>query len=256
MRPEKKLPGKVGRKEKIVVVMPAYNAARTLEKTYRDIPKEVVDEIILVDDCSKDNTIELARKLGIMAIVHEKNKGYGANQKTCYKHALERGAEIVILLHPDYQYDPKKIPEIIKPIREGRADVVYGSRMLLKGDAKKGGMPWWKRMGNRALTFYFKILLGTRLTDVATGYIAYSRKVLETIPFNRNADGFTFDEEAMIEIVANKLRTAEIPIPTRYEEDSSSTSFLTSVKYGVSLFWKMARYKLHQYGIVKYKLVA
>jgi len=225
------------------------------KKTYDDIPKEDVDKIILVDDCSRDNTVELAKKLGLHVVVHEKNKGYGGNQKTGYTSALKDDADIVVLLHPDYQYDPTKISEIIKPIQEGKADVVYGSRMKIPGQAKSGGMPGWKRFGNRMLTFYFNTFLGTKITDAASGYIAYQRKVLETIPFMRNDDGFCFDEEAIIQIVANKFRIAEIPIPTRYEEDSSSIDTWKSIKYGISLFTKVLRYKLHQYRILDYYLI-
>jgi len=240
---------------KVIVVMPAYNAAKTLVKTYNAIPKQYVDEIILVDDCSKDDTVKIAKKLSLSIIVHGRNKGYGANQKTCYKSALQKGAGIIVLLHPDYQYDPKKIPEIIRPIKDGKADVVYGSRMLIPGSSKKGGMPWWKRIGNKLLTIYFNLFLGIKITDAATGYIAYSRKVLESIPFNKNSDGFTFDEQAMIQVVSKNFRTAEIPIPTRYAADSSSTTFPTCVKYGMSLLWNVIRYKLHKYGIKKYYLL-
>ena len=232
------------KKKKVIVVMPAYFAEKTLEKTYKDIPKEYVDEIILVDDASKDKTVEIAKKLGLKVIVHEKNMGYGANQKTCYIAALKDKADIIVLVHPDYQYDPKKIPEIIKPIQDGKADVVYGSRMLIRGNAKKGGMPWWKRIGNKALTLYFRLFLKIRITDAATGFIAYSRKVLETIPFMRNSNGMTFDEEAMIQIVSKKFRIMEIPISTRYEDTSSSTTFPTCVKYGLKLFWRIIKYKI------------
>ncbi len=232
------------RKLKVIVVMPAYFAEKTLEKTYKDIPKKYVDGIILVDDGSTDKTVKIAKKLNLKVIVHEKNRGYGANQKTCYIAALKDKADIIVLLHPDYQYDPKKILELIKPIQEDKADVVYGSRMLIKGNAKKGGMPWWKRLGCRALTLYFKLFLEIKITDAATGYIAYSRKVLETIPFMRNSNGMTFDEESMIQIVSKKFRITEIPIPTRYEDASSSTSFPTCVKYGLTLFWKIIRYKI------------
>ncbi len=245
----------VKRKLKVIVVMPAYNAEKTVEDTYRDIPKEYIDEVILVDDCSKDNTVEIAKKLGLKVIVHEKNKGYGANQKTCYIKALKDKADIIVLLHPDYQYDPKKIPELIKPIQEDKADVVYGSRMLVRGMAKKGEMPWWKRLGNRALTLYFKLFLKIKITDAATGYIAYSRNVLETIPFTRNSNGMTFDEGAMIQVVSKNFRITEIPIPTKYEDASSSTSFPTCVKYGLNLFWKIIRYKLHKHRIIKYYLL-
>ena len=224
------------KEKKVIVVMPAYFAEKTLEKTYNDIPKEYVDEIILVDDASKDKTVEIAKKLGLKVIVHEKNKGYGGNQKTCYTAALKDKADIIVLVHPDYIECAKSL--------ENKADVVYGSRMLIKGDAKKGKMPWWKRIGNRALTLYFDLFLKIKITDAATGYIAYSKKVLETIPFMRNSNGMTFDEEAMIQIVSKKFRVAEIPIPTRYEDVSSSTTFPACVKYGLKLFWRVIKYKI------------
>ena len=226
--------------------MPAYFAEQTLEKTYRDIPKKYVDDIILVDDASKDNTVKIAKKLGLTVVVHEKNKGYGANQKTCYKTALKRGADIIVLLHPDYQYDPKKIPEMIKPLQEGKADAVYGSRMLAKGGAAKGGMPAYKRIGNFFLTTFMNVTLGTKFTDAATGYIAYSRKVLEKIAIEKLSDGFTFDEEAIIQCAANKFRIKEIPIPTRYEVESSSISFSRSIEYGWNIFKEIIKSKLHK----------
>lgn len=245
----------MAKKPKIVIVMPAYNAAKTLEKTYKAIPKGSYDNIILVDDCSKDDTVKIAKKLGIKVIVHEKNRGYGGNQKTCYTAALKEGADIIVMLHPDFQYDPSLVPEIVKPIKQGKADVVYGSRMKIPGEAKKGGMPAWKRIGNFFLTMFFNLMLGTRITDAASGYIAYSRKVLESIPYQRNDNGFCFDEEAMIQVTSRKFRIAEIPIPTKYEEESSSISFGKSVNYGISLFIKVLRYKLHQYKILEYYLV-
>jgi glycosyltransferase involved in cell wall biosynthesis len=241
--------------KKVIVVMPAYYAEKTLEKTYQAVPKEFVDEIILVDDASKDKTAEIARSLGLKVIIHEQNRGYGGNQKTCYTEALKDNGEIIVMLHPDYQYEPAVIPEMIKPIREEKADIVYGSRMLISGMAQAGGMPWWKRFGNKMLTFYFNILLGTYLTDAATGYIAYSRKVLETIPFMKNDNGFTFDEEVIIQATAFKFRAIEVPIPTRYENESSSISFKKSVKYGWSIFTKVLKYKLHQLGLKKYDLL-
>ena len=234
------------KKKKVIVVMPAYYAEQTLKKTYNDIPKKYVDDIILVDDASKDRTAEISRKLGITTIVHKKNKGYGANQKTCYKAALKRGADIVVLLHPDYQYDPKKIPEMIKILQDDKADVVYGSRMLAKGGAKKGGMPLYKRIGNFFLTSFMNLSLGTRFTDAATGYIAYSRKVLESIPFTNFSNGFTFDEEAIIQCAAKKFRIKEIPIPTRYETESSSISLSRSIEYGWNIFREIIKYKLHK----------
>ncbi len=242
-------------KKKVTIVMPAYNAEKTVEKTYRDIPKGCYDEIILVDDVSRDKTVEVAKKLGLIVIQHQKNKGYGGNQKTCYTEALKRGADIVVLLHPDYQFDPKAIPELIKPLLEETADVVYGSRMMMKDSAKKGGMPFYKRLGNRLLTLYFNLMLGTRLTDAATGLIAYGRKVLETIPFNKNSDGFTFDEEAIIQCKFFGFRMTEVPIITRYEKDSSSISLKKSIKYGITLFMRIIRYRLHKLGIIKFDLL-
>lgn len=235
--------------------MPAYNAAKTLERTYKDIPMKYVDDIILVDDASKDNTVELAKKLGLKVVSHKVNKGYGGNQKTCYKIALKMGADVIVMLHPDYQYDPKKIPQIIEPILNGEADVVYGSRMFLKKSAKRGGMPFYKRIGNKLLTMFYNIMLGTELTDVPTGYIAYSRKVLENIKFLKNSNGFTFDEEVIIQCVDKHFRMTEIPIPTKYEKDSSSMSFRRGVTYGGSLFLSVIKYKLHQLGLIKFKLV-
>ncbi len=230
---------------KVAVVMPAYNAEKTVEKTYNDIPKDVVDDIILVDDCSKDNTLDVAKKLPIKIYAHKQNKGYGANQKTCYDKALERGADIIVLLHPDYQYDPKKITEMIEPIKKGEADIVYGSRMMSEGGAKKGNMPRWKQFGNFWLTSYFNLLLGTTFTDIATGYIAYSRKVLESIPYHQNSNGFTFDEEAIIQCQARGFRSKEIAVPTRYEEDSSTTSFSDCVAYTLRLGWRVTKYKIN-----------
>jgi len=241
------------RDKKVIIVMPAYYAEKTVEKTFRAIPEGSYDEIILVDDASQDKTVEIAQSLGIKTIVHEKNKGYGANQKTCYDHALKRGGDIIVMLHPDFQYDPTLIPSITKPILEDRADIVYGSRMVDRNLAKKGGMPKWKILGNSLLTGYFNLMLGTKLTDAATGYIAYSKKVLESIPYKLNDDGFCFDEEAIIQCAKRKFRMSEIPIPSRYETESSSISFNRSVKYGLKLFWQIFQYKLQQLGLVKVK---
>lgn len=233
--------------------MPAYKAAKTIEKTYQEIPQGSYDEILVVDDFSPDDTIEVARKLGLRVIPHEKNRGYGANQKTCYAHALKEGADIVVMLHPDYQYDPNAIPAITKPLLEDTADTVYASRMLVPGMAKTGGMPFWKRAGNRALTGFFNIMLSINLTDAATGYIAYSRKVLESIPFMENDDGFRFDEEVIMQVATKKFRIAEIPIPSRYENESSSIRFGKSVKYGAGLFGEMMLCKLSQWRLIKTK---
>ena len=240
-------------KKKIIIVMPAYNAEKTVEKTFYAIPEGSYDEIILVNDCSKDNTSEVAKKLGIRVIEHETNKGYGGNQKTCYTEALKSGADVIIMLHPDFQYDPTLVPTISKPIIENVADIVYGSRMLLRNSALEGGMPLWKRFGNFVLTAFMNLMLGTKLTDAATGYIAYSRKVLETIPFLENDDGFCFDEEAIIQCANKKFRMAEIPIPSRYEDDSSSIEFKKSVRYGATLFYETLLYRLQKIGLINLK---
>ena len=240
-------------KQKVVIIMPAYNASKTVEKTYKAIPKDSYDEIILVDDCSKDNTVEVAKKIGIKVIAHDKNKGYGANQKTCYNAALKEGADIIVMVHPDFQYDPTLVPEIIKPIKDDKADVVYGSRMLVRGMALEGGMPFWKRLGNFLLTAYMNIMLNTKLTDGATGYIAYSKKVLKSIPFNYNHNGFCFDEEAIIQCAKKKFRMAEIPIPSRYEKESSSIGLKKSIKYGMTLFFEIFLFKLQQLHLIKLK---
>ena len=241
-------------KKKVIVVMPAYNAAKTLEKTYREIPKKFVDQVILVDDCSKDNTVKISKRLGIKTIVHDKNKGYGGNQKTCYQNALKDGADIIIMLHPDYQYDPKAIPRIVKMFEDDKADVVYGSRTYSKRSALKGGMPIWKIFGNWFLSFVTNLACGTKLTDVPTGYISYKRKVLETIPFMRNSDRWTFDEEVIIQASYSGFRLREIPIPTRYEKESSSMKFIPSVSYELSILYSLFRFKLHKWGIKRHYL--
>ena len=182
------------REQKVIVVMPAYNAAQTLEKTYHDLPQEVVDKVILVDDVSHDETVEIARRLGLKVVVHIQNKGYGGNQKTCYIEALKDGADIVVMLHPDYQYDSTLVPELIQPVKEGRADLVLGSR-LLSGGTLEGGMPLYKYISNRFLTIVENLVLGQRLSECHTGFRAYSRRLLETIPFLLNSDQFVFDTE-------------------------------------------------------------
>lgn len=218
---------------KVIVVMPAYNAERTLKKTYDEIPKECVDEVILVDDASQDNTIGAAKQLGIEVIAHEKNKGYGGNQKTCYKNALKRGAAVVVMVHPDYQYDPSSIPQMIKPILNKDVDIMFGSRMIHKRDALKGGMPLYKFISNIFLTTLENIVFKRSLSEYHTGLRAYSRKCLELIDFDVLSDGFVFDTEIIAEATKLKFKIGEVPIKTRYLDDSSSISFRASVKYGL-----------------------
>ena len=226
--------------------MPAYNAAQTLERTYADIPESIVDRIILVDDVSRDQTVDIARNLGLQVIVHRQNRGYGGNQKTCYGAALEAGADVVVMLHPDYQYDATRIPALIEPILEGRADLMLGSRFL--GDPLAGGMPRWKYVSNRFLTIVENLAFGLHLSEYHTGLRAYSRHLLETIPYQLNSDDFVFDQELIAQVVAAGMRNriGEIAVPTRYFEEASSVGFKRSVVYGLSTLRVVARYLLHR----------
>jgi glycosyltransferase involved in cell wall biosynthesis len=235
---------------KVVIVMPAYNAAKTLEDTFRRIPAGYYDEIVVVDDASGDETIELARRLNLKAIRHPHNVGYGGNQKTCYMEALRDGAEIVVMLHPDGQYDPAIIPEMIRPIAEGRADMVLGSRMMLPGGAARGGMPGWKRVANRVLTTAENLAMRRRFSECHTGYRAYSRRFLETVPFLRNSNGFVFDTEVIFQAVQFDLPVAEVPISTRYFKDASSVGFRAGVVYGLGTLMTAARFVFHRWGLV------
>src|SRR5947208_3835470 len=238
------------RKPYVVIVMPAYNAAKTLEDTFRRIPEGYYDEVIVVDDFSRDDTTELARRLSLKAIRHPHNVGYGGNQKTCYMEALRDGADIVVMLHPDGQYDPAIIPEMIRPIQEGRADMVLGSRMMLPGGAARGGMPLWKRVANRFLTTAENLAMGRRFSECHTGYRAYSRRFLETVPFLRNDNGFVFDTEVIFQAVNFGLPVVEVPISTRYFADASSVGFGAGVVYGLGTLVTALRFALHRWGIV------
>jgi len=216
--------------EKVVVVMPAYNAGRTLRLTYEELPKDTVSLVILVDDGSTDGTLEVARQLGLEIFVHNRNYGYGANQKTCYAEALRAGADVVVMVHPDYQYDPRLVPQLIDPIVRGEADVVFGSR-LKSGSALAQGMPWWKYFSNRFLTNLENRTFDLSLSEFHTGYRAFRREVLETVNLALNSDGFIFDQEIVAQIVACGYRIAEIAVPTRYFPDASSASFSASTGY-------------------------
>lgn len=231
--------------QKIIVVMPAYNAAATLEATYHAIDTAWVDEIILVDDGSQDETVAIAAKLALHLVRHPRNVGYGGNQKTCYREALQRGADIVVMLHPDGQYDPSLLPELIQPLAEGRADIVLGSRFLLPGGARRGGMPLYRLAANRFLTFWENLVLRQRLAEYHTGYRAYSRAFLETIPFWRNSDGFCFDTEILVQAVAFGQRLVEIPIATKYFPGASSASLGQCLIYGVMTLATLAKFLLH-----------
>ena len=235
-------------KEKVVVVMPAYNAARTLRMTYAALPHNLVHSVIVVDDGSTDQTREIARELGLELFVHNRNYGYGANQKTCYREALNAGADIVVMVHPDYQYDPTLLPEIIEPIKQGTADVVLGSR-LLRGGVVEQGMPWWKYIANRFLTGAENVVFRMRLAEYHTGYRAFRRDVLEAVNLQMNSDGFIFDQEIIAQIVELGARIAEVPVPTRYMKEASSASFVQSTVYGCRILWLLGKYVMHRSGV-------
>jgi glycosyltransferase involved in cell wall biosynthesis len=235
-------------KSKVVVVMPAYNAAKTLHMTYADLPRDMVDLVILVDDGSSDETAKIARQLGLELFIHDRNYGYGANQKTCYREALRAGADIVVMVHPDYQYDPTLLPEIIKPIQQGQADVVLGSR-LMGTNPMRQGMPWWKYISNRFLTIAENTVFGLRLSEYHTGYRAFRREALESVNLDMNSDKFIFDQEIVAQLVNINMRIMEVPVPTRYFAQASSASFVASSIYGISILWVLPRYLLHRGGI-------
>lgn len=238
--------------KKIIVVLPAYNAARTLEKTLFAIPKDWVDDIILVDDASWDNTAEASKKLGLRTLTHKVNLGYGGNQKTCYKESLRLGADIAIMVHPDFQYDPSFIPEMIQPIVRGECDAVFGSRMYVRRNALLGGMPYWKFIANIFLTWLENLVLKMNLTEYHSGFRAYSRKVLE-LPLSLNSNDFVFDTEIIVQMKAANMKIKEIPITTRYFAEASMIGFGRSLKYGLGILNVLARYILHRLGIKNYE---
>ena len=234
--------------KKIAVVLPAYNAAKTLEMTYSEIPFEFVDEVILVDDASRDDTAEVARRLGIRTIVHEKNTGYGGNQKTCYRAALEHGADIVVMLHPDYQYTPKLITAMASMIAFGEFDAVLASRILGIG-ALKGGMPLYKYVANRFLTLFENLLLGHKLSEYHTGYRAFSREILESLPLDKNSDDFVFDNQMLAQVVWFGYRIGEVSCPTKYFEEASSINFRRSTIYGLGVLRTAVQFRLAKMGL-------
>ena len=240
-------------KKKITVVMPAYNAAKTLKETYERIPHDLVDEIILVDDASRDDTYTRAQELGIVSLRHRHNLGYGGNQKTCYSEALARSADVVVMLHPDGQYDPSFLRPLIEPILRGEADVMLGSRMFYRKNALKGGMPIWKYLSNIFLTTLENWALGQKLAEYHTGYRAYSRHFLETIPFLRNSNDFVFDTQMLVQAVHFKMRIGEIPISTKYFKEASSVNFKTSFIYGMKTLGVLVRYLLYKGKVMGYR---
>jgi glycosyltransferase involved in cell wall biosynthesis len=235
---------------RVIVVMPAYNAARTLEKTYGDLPSDLVYEVILVDDASQDETVEIARRLNLKCIVHSQNTGYGGNQKTCYVEALQEEADIVVMLHPDNQYDATRIPSMIAPIAAGRADMVLGSRLFDGASAARaGGMPFWKLIANRFLTAIENKVFDIHCSELHTGYRAYSARLLRSIPFQMNSDDFVFDTEIIAQVAASGFPIEEVSVPTRYFPEASSVNFRRSVVYGIKTLNVLQRFLLHKYGI-------
>lgn len=240
---------------KVVVVMPAYNAERTLEATYRDIDRELVSDVVLVDDCSTDDTSGVAERLGLTLIRHESNKGYGGNQKTCYAKALELGADIVVMIHPDYQYDARVIPAIVNILRLGICDVVMGSRVRTRREVLSSGMPGWKYIANRCLTITENVVLGQNLGDFHTGLRAYTRDVLETLPYERNSDDFVFDSQFLVQAVHFGFKIGDIPVPCRYFDEASSINFRRSASYGLGTLGMLVAFLASKVGL-RHRLLA
>lgn len=234
---------------RVAAVLPAYNAEKTLANTVADIPRDVVDDIILVDDASHDRTVDVARQLGLHVVVHEKNRGYGGNQKTCYASAMARGADIVVMVHPDHQYDPHFVKSLVEPIANGHADAVFGSRMLTPHGALEGGMPYWKYVPNIVLTKLANLVLGLHLSEYHSGFRAYSRQVLSKISFDHNSDDFVFDTEIIIQLKHAGFRIQEIAIPTRYFKDASSIGLKRSMEYGLNILATLWHYALHRTNV-------
>jgi glycosyltransferase involved in cell wall biosynthesis len=239
---------------KVIVIMPAYNAERTLERTHADIPPGIVDEIILCDDHSHDRTVEIAERLGLSVIRHDRNKGYGANQKACYAAALGRGADVIVVVLPDYQYDPRVIPFALGFLASGICDVIIGSRIRSRRETLSGGMPFYKYAFNRVLTASENIVFGQNLGDFHSGFRVYRREVLERINYRENSDDFVFDLEFLAQAVHAGFRIGDIPIPTRYFDEASSINFRRSVKYGLENLVVMAKYLLHSAGLARFRL--
>ncbi len=244
------------RKFKVVVIMPAYNAEKTLKKTCNDIPPGIIDEIILVDDGSHDRTVAIAKKMGLKTFVHPQNRGYGGNQKTCYTLALNEDADIVVMIHPDYQYDSTLTADIIKPILDGRFDVMLGSRIRTRKEALAGGMPLYKYMSNRFLTILENIILGQNLSEYHTGFRAFDKKVLKSIPFHKFSDDFVFDQDILISAIEKDFRIGEIAVPVRYFPEASSINFKRSLKYGFEILIDLFKYLLAVNHIYRSKIFA
>ncbi|MGC8605555.1 MAG: glycosyltransferase family 2 protein [Desulfomonilaceae bacterium] len=239
--------------KKIIAVLPAYNAEKTLERTVSELDRQIVDEILLVDDFSRDHTVNLARSMGIRSFLHDRNYGYGRNQKTCYSEALKSGADVIVMLHPDYQYSPRLAPAMAAMIVSEEYEVVLGSR-ILGGKARKSGMPLYKYISNRVLTLVENLLLGSKLSEFHTGYRAFSRKVLESLPIHNNSDDFMFDNEMLVQAIYFDFNVGEISCPTRYFKEASSINFRRSIIYGIGVLWTALRFKLQKLGIASFKI--
>ncbi len=240
--------------KKLIIIMPAYNAALTLRKTYEELPHEYVDEVILVDDASKDETFKLAEELGIKTIIHPENRGYGGNQKTCYREALRHNADIIVMVHADYQYSPRLVAAMASMIASGHYDVVLGSR-ILGGMALKGGMPLYKYIANRLLTLIENMALGVKLSEYHTGFRAFTREVLETLPLEENSDDFVFDNEMLVQAVYFGFRIGELSCPARYFKEASSINFRKSIKYGFGVLGTIIKYRLAGWGITEFAIL-
>jgi len=241
-------------KKKVIIVLPAYNAEKTLRQTVAEIPAEYRENVILVDDCSADRTLPLAQELGLEYAAHEKNLGYGGNQKTCYRLALEKGAEIIVMLHPDYQYDPQFIPYLVDPIKNGHFDLMLGSRMTSRQEVLAGGMPLYKYISNRFLTLFENVILGLSLSEFHTGYRAYSREALEKMAFEKNSNDFVFDSEILIQASYHKLKIGEIFVPTKYFPEASIINFKRSLIYGLQTLWTLVKYLSTKSGFYKFSI--
>lgn len=242
------------RKSKVIIVMPAFNAEKTIEKTYRDLPKEIISEVIVVDDKSVDRTVAIAQELGLKVFVHSQNLGYGGNQKTCYREALKKNPDVVVMLHPDYQYDGTKTKALIEPILQGEYDLMFGSRIRTREETLRGGMPLTKYFLNRFFCVIENIILGVNFSEHFSGFRAYSRKVLETVPYQRFSNDFVFDQEMMASAIALGFKVGEIPVPVRYFSESSSIRFIKGTKFLLQTLFVLLRFTLNKWGFSKDKI--
>ncbi len=239
--------------KRVVVALPAYNAEKTLRRTVEEIPREIVDDIILVDDASSDHTVHLAQELGLHTVLHESNRGYGANQKTCYREALRRGGEVVVMLHPDYQYTPKLVTAMASLVAIGQYDVVLGSRILSEG-LLRGGMPLYRYVSNRVLTLLQNLLLNMKLSEYHTGYRAFARQVLVNLPVEENSDDFVFDNQMLSQVIYFGFKVGEVSCPARYFPEASSINFRRSVIYGLGVVWTSLQFRLNRWGLLRSSL--